>query len=99
MAPEVITLDREYNQKADIWSLGILAMECVEGEPPYINEPPLRALFLLSTKGRPDFKNPNLIPEDLKKFIVICTQMKPTDRPTAKALTKVRFKQENFFFN
>ena len=38
--------------------LGILLMELVEGEPPYMDTAPIRALFFITTRGIPDLKQP-----------------------------------------
>lgn len=54
----MITSETEYDHKVDIWSLGILCLECIEGEPPYMEENTFKALFLIVSQGRPPFKNP-----------------------------------------
>merc|ERR1719293_625147 len=46
MSPEVISR-AEYGPEVDIWSLGILLMEMIDGEPPYFDHPPLTAMQLI----------------------------------------------------
>jgi len=91
MAPEVITGSDEYDSKCDIWSMGILCIECVEGEPPYMDFPAIKALFMIVSQGRPDFKNPDGMSETIKDFIAVCTHMDPNNRPSAEELINHEF--------
>jgi serine/threonine protein kinase len=85
MAPEVVK-GKDYTCKVDVWSLGIMALEMIEGEPPYINESMLRALFLIASKGCPDFRDPDGMSEEFKDFIRSCTVMDADQRPSSTQL-------------
>ena len=90
MAPELIR-GHPYGVKVDIWSTGIMVMEMCEGEPPYMESPPLRALFLITTKGIPPLADGAKWTADLKDFVSQCLTKKPEDRPDASAILKHKF--------
>jgi len=90
MAPELIR-GHDYGVKVDIWSLGIMLMEMAEGEPPYMEFPPLRALFLITTKGIPPLKEPHKWSADFNDFFNRCLEKEVEKRPTAEELMKHPF--------
>ncbi|SAM07260.1 hypothetical protein [Absidia glauca] len=90
MAPEVIK-GTDYDTKADIWSLGVTMMEMAQGNPPYIDHPPLRAVFLIAANGVPDLDCPDKWSPLLLDFIKKCTTTDTNLRPDADQLLKHPF--------
>lgn len=90
MAPEVVCKDNDgYNEKADIWSLGITVYELLKGAPPLSKCDPMKVMINL-----PKRKSPTLhghYTNSAKQFIALCLEKAPEHRPPASDLLNAEF--------
>jgi len=93
MAPELIQR-KEYDYLVDIWSLGVMLMELMEGDPPYLadeNIDPDEVTKLILDVGLPPPKEKNKWSPELLNFLEICLIRSPKERPESTTMLKHRF--------
>lgn len=90
MAPEIIAR-QPYGPESDIWSIGVMVIEMIDGEPPYFNEAPLQAMRKIRDLDPPTVKTPAKLSPRLKSFIEKALTHNPTNRGTALDLLQHPF--------
>ncbi|CAH8462350.1 unnamed protein product [Heterobilharzia americana] len=93
MAPEVMQQARGYNQKADIWSLGITTIEMATGQAPYAKFAPMKVLMLTLQNDPPDIDSVATVNNQylnyghkFRKFTKACLMKDPGQRLSAREL-------------
>ena len=90
-APEIVH-DEDYDEKIDIWSLGMLVYELVFEDPPYIEYDSSEVPQLIRLMGKPAYLGAALSPS-LKDFLDSCFEINPAQRPSALELLNHPFLQ------
>jgi len=90
MAPEVIQ-SSQYDGGADVWSLGITAIEMAQIMPPYDNIHPVRVLFMIPRNPSPTLKEKEKWSPMMHRFVARCLTKSVADRPTAATMLEDPF--------
>ena len=91
MAPEVLNEEHGYTEKADIWSLGISAIELATGEAPYSRLKQMEVMIKILKSPPPTLPTNVPYSTEFRDFVQCCLQTDPKNRPTAEQLLKHPF--------
>lgn len=95
MAPEVVDNINGYNDKADIWSVGITCLELAFGRAPYSIYEPMKAMLKIIGEDPPTAKiyndNSYIFSDDFQSFVKKCLKKDPSERYSIKKLLKHKF--------
>ena len=61
----------------------------IEGEPPYLNQNPLKALYLIATNGTPAIANPENLSSVFSDYLAKTLEVDADKRPNATELLQV----------
>jgi len=91
MAPEVLKEEEGYTEKADIWSLGITALELATGSAPYSSMFPLEVIVKIVNSPPPQLPEGSKWSSAFRDFVKTCLVQIPSKRPSAKQLLDHKF--------
>ncbi|XP_023317073.1 neither inactivation nor afterpotential protein C isoform X2 [Trichogramma pretiosum] len=98
MAPETVMSKSEqsagYGSRADVWAIGITAIELADGDPPFQDMHPTRALFQIVRNPPPTVYRPANWGQPFNDFIAECLEKNPDNRPFMAEIVEHPFLSE-----
>lgn len=85
MAPEIVK-GKPYDNKIDIWALGIVIITLAEGESPYGNNTPMSVLYKITNAPPPSLKQYSKWSKQFHKLLRECLVKEPEIRKTPREL-------------
>ena len=86
IAPEILIEGTQYDEKVDIWALGIMTYEIISGNPPFDSDVgDIQELYMNICKQPADFDKSEFesVSKDAIDFIKKCLSKKADKRPSA----------------
>ncbi|XP_013133964.1 PREDICTED: neither inactivation nor afterpotential protein C isoform X1 [Papilio polytes] len=94
MAPEAVAVGEDgYDNRIDVWALGITTIEMVDGKGPFQDMHPTRAMFQILRNPPPSVCKPSMSSNDINDFIAECLEKNPEHRPYMMELEEHPFIQ------
>jgi serine/threonine protein kinase len=94
MSPEAISRDA-YTVSTDIWSVGIVCLEMLEGAAPLQDIPPMKAVTMIPHRPAPRLSTPELFTDGTRVFLNNCLQKDPGRRMSAAELVLLPFVRDS----
>ena len=89
MAPEALEQSQGYDSSADVWSLGITAIELACGKAPFAGLQPLKVMLEVLQGGPPGLPA-GQGSKSLREFLAGCLQRDPRQRPVVPKLLQAK---------
>lgn len=95
VAPEV--LNGEYDEKCDVWSIGIITYCLLCGSPPFVSNDREEVFYKIQNETLHfNHSKYEFVSKEAKEFIVKALQKNPKKRPTAQGLLRDKWLEREF---
>ena len=86
MAPEIMQQEQGHDTSADIWSLGITAIELALGAAPLSQYPHMKVIRLILDQSPPTLPENGGWSAEFRAFVNACLKKEPRERPDIDTL-------------